>query len=471
MLFSNISAVFSTFSRRRNPPLLQVRREKCRMTMKTRETGRPAAGAGRGKGQPAKTMRRHKGKNHYDRLPEGGYTVTLKLTDLIYAICVTLLSAAAFELFYRMTVRYHGKYRSDIQYYVDIIKDGGNHDQRLLGLVFSRLYAINGTTVEICIYLALVIAGIVLMNFVFIRFFLKQDGVAAPRSAIQLFSLTALFTGPIYFPVIHEYFYKFSFQSFAWHSPTQHSMIFFGLISVLCFLKMYLEYEKGVHPGWWIATMLAVLLSAYAKPGFFIDLGMAVVALFLIELFTEKELPFPKRLGRLFLMGCALIPAGVYMVILQTMEFADDEESSGSHIVIDPGHIFDKGHLLSGFICGLAFALVVIVVNHRKLLDRKYRFMFAIFVMGVLQWTLFTEVGARSTHGNFGWGRQVGNYMLTLTCVSLALENYFDRTGLFSGNRGKRIAYFTVIGILLLLHVLSQLRYFRLLLGGAGYNM
>lgn len=399
-----------------------------------------------------------------------GIKSLFRWTDAVYICLLAIFSYGCMKLFYRMTIAYQGKYPSDMKYYVNIIKDGeAIHDARLLGFVFRRLWDLHHTTVEISCYLALVIAGIIVANFIFIRFFLKEDGVAAPRWTLQMASMAALFMGPIYVPIIHEWFYKNSFQTFAWHSPTQHSMILFALIGTVCFLKMFINYEEKVHLGWWLASAVTISLSAYAKPGFFISLGMTVVAVFLIELFSHGREGMGRRFGKLFFMGCALIPGAVYLAILQRLEFPENGQDGGG-IAINPLHILEREHLFIGFLCSLTFAIVVFAINHRKLKDRKYLFMFMIFIMGVLQWVLFTETGSRSGHGNFGWGRQCGDYMIMLTSLTIAIENFFDKHSLFKGDKTRRGIYFAVLVILVLMHVGSQFFYFCGLLQGQPYG-
>ncbi len=402
------------------------------------------------------------------RLKEG-YTLVIKWYDILWVTLIGLFSVVCLELFYRMIVNYNDRYSSDMRYYVvKNVQEGGFHD-RFIGVVFQKFYDINQNTMEANIYLAAVIAAIIVVNYLVIRFYIKDDGRDVPRYAMEFFSLAMLFIGPMYIPVFHEWYYRFSFQTWAWHSPTQQSMTLFSLIASLCFLKMYLQYEERIHPGWWIATMVTCFLSASVKPSFLINLIPAIIVLFIIELIEGGKEGFLKRFGKLFAMGCTLVPCGLYILFLHTMEFKESTTQDGDHqVIFDIGHVIHYNHLGAAIICGLAFPLVVFAMNLPRLRDRKYRFAAVIFLMGVLQWALLTETGKRGKYGNFGWGQIYGSYFLTLVSTALALENFRDPDFL-AGRKRARTVYFVVLAVLLVLHIFSQLCYFRLILTGHGY--
>lgn len=390
--------------------------------------------------------------------------------DAVYVALIALVSSVCFQLFGRMIIVYQDKYHSDIGYYVRSAADDSRpHWKRLIEFVFSKFHDIQGGTLEINIYLALVIAAIIVVNFLVIRFYLRSDGVEPPRYVLQAASIAALFMSPIYLPGIHEYFYRFSFDSFAWHSPTQQSMVLFSLIASICFLKVFLNYEDRVHPGWWLASALTIFLSAWSKPNFFMDLAITVVVLFIIELIVNRRISFLSRLGKLIIMGCSLIPAGVYMFILNRVEYGSEE--SEDRVVFGFVNTFAQNHVKTGFVCGLAFALVVCVVNLGLLKDRKYRFAAGIFFAGILQWLFLHEEGPSAKYGNFTWGRDYGDYYLMLISVTIAILNWYSRDRFMGGKRIPQYVYFVIIGVLLLMHLGCGLYYFYLILTGHGYYL
>ena len=126
-------------------------------------------------------------------------------------------------------------------------------------------------------------------------------------------------------------------------------------------------------------------------------------------------------------------------------------------------------HIKAGFLCGLALAIVVCAVNIRRLSDRQYRFAALILLTGILQWLFISEEGPSAAYGNFSWGRDYGDYFILLVSVALALGNWYSRDRLFGGRKTPQVIYFIIVGGLFLLHLLSGLCYFYLVLTGHGY--
>ena len=392
----------------------------------------------------------------------------LRITDILYAAAVAGLSSICYKLFYRMATNYHGKYPSDFPWYINLPVSEYKERYRRLGWLFDIIWRHSHEITGMVVYLAAVIGCIVLMNFVFLRFYTGQSGTN--RAALQLASLLVPFIGPVYMPGIHEFYYRWSFQIFAWHSPTEQSMILCSLIAFLCFVKMYEESDNGVSLKNWIFAMLSGLLSAFAKPAFIIDLIVAMICLFLIDLFTVKGKSFIKRFRELFIMGCSLIPSGIYMLVIMKYSFNGEGDLHEGEVKVDLTHVLEYKNLLAAIVCGLAFAIVVWAVNIKLLREKRYRTVFAVFLAGILQWALFVEDGDRATHGNFTWGRQIGCYLLVITAVAIAFNNLKDEN-FMAGNKKARTAYFAILAVLLLLHIGSQLHYFYLICTGHGYML
>ena len=402
---------------------------------------------------------------------KNGINLTLYGADFAWAAAISAIFVVTTELFYRMIVDYNGKYVSDVRYYVVENPASGEQHDRLITILFQWFYDINHNTLEANLYLAAVIAALVIVNFVAIRYFIKDDGAEAivPRHAIQLFSVLMLFIGPMYVPVVHEFFFRKSFSSFAWHSPTQQSMTLFAVIAAVCFMKMYSGFEHGkLSAGWWTATAVSTLIATGFKPSYTISLCLTIVVMFVADLIKGGRDGFAVRFRQLFIMGCAAVPSGLYMIWLHTREFEEGTQFGEEHkVILDISHVMAYDHLWAAVIFGIAFPIVVFCILHSKFRDSKYRFALYIFVMGILQWALLDETGTRGNFGNFTWGRLFGCYFITLAASAAALELFFDKKSSDNGSQRKiRIA---VVSIILCWSVLSQLYYFWLVLSGRGY--
>ena len=182
--------------------------------------------------------------NKWNNSLNRSWRITIRLTDFVsVGICI-LIYIACSELFYRQTIMYKGAYLSDTITYVSFAKS--QSDLRAVLWIFNKLYSINESTFEIALYMGAVIIGIIFVNYILINYLFKKAEINIVRYKRYILSLCMLFLGPIYFPGIYEYFYKDTWSNFAWHSPTQQLMTFFGLISILLFLKIYENYSKHI---------------------------------------------------------------------------------------------------------------------------------------------------------------------------------------------------------------------------------
>lgn len=388
------------------------------------------------------------------------------IIDGLYIATIVAFTAVCYELFYRMCTRYNGKYRSDFEWYISLPTSEYKEKHRLIGWALDLMYRHGADIKGMVVPMALVIGCIIVANFIYLTYF--TEGRSTSRTVRQLFSGLMLFLGPIYVPVIHEYYYRWSFQTFAWHSPTQHTMILFSILAMICYIKMYEKSSEKIDPVWWIATALTVFLSAFSKPAFLIDLGMATVVLFLMDLFVEDGEKFTDKLKKRIVMGLSLVPASLYLLIIVKYNFNGDDKLQQASVVFTIEHLREYPNLWAAIICGLAFPIVVWLVNISLLREKRYRTVFVLFLMGVLQWSVLREGGMRAGHGNFGWGRQVGSYLLFLTSVAIAINNWNDKE-FMKEKPVLRKVYFAVLLCLLVLHVGSQLRYFYLICRGHNY--
>ena len=389
-----------------------------------------------------------------------------RLTDILYLAGIAALVSVCYRLFYRMSVEYKGLYESDFIWYVQLPTAANKERYRFIGFIFDLLYRLGGRIPAMAACMALIIGLIVIANLVYLKFFREDDG--EDRLVLQAASLLMPFMGPIYVPGFHEYFYRWSFQSFAWHSPTEQAMILFSIFALMCFIKMYEESSEKVSVRWWLLTMITTLLSAFGKPAFAIDLILAMILMFLIDLFVDDGNPFLTRLLNRIIMGISLIPTGIYMLIVMKLDFEGQGDMYSGTVVVSLKSVTGYQGLFAAVVCGLAFPLVVWAVNIKRIKEKRYRTVFCVFMMGIAQWALFTEDGPRAAHGNFTWGRQAGCYFLFLTSVAMAVNNWYDED-FMAGRPAAKKLYFAGLLILLVLHVCSQLRYFQLLSRGWMY--
>ena len=159
------------------------------------------------------------------------------------------------------------------------------------------------------------------------------------------------------------------------------------------------------------------------------------------------------------------------MLLLNSQEFAGDENEAG--VAINLGYFLEKiDHPALMIFLSLAFTIVVFAFNLKKFKERTYQIFGGMLLFGVAQYTILVETGSRINHGNFSWGREVGEFMIFMAALALAVANFKNEDGTFlRGKPALRYIYLAVIALLLAGQVISQLVYVYLLLKGNLYRM
>ncbi|MBR0373978.1 MAG: hypothetical protein IJH91_05585 [Mogibacterium sp.] len=392
------------------------------------------------------------------------------LTDVIYLAITGAFAWVCYILFCKMIENPDKRFNSDLPYYV---KRGlMAEDQSIFRMPFvvfrficNHFDPVKGTAA----FLAILIALIIFANYFYLKHWGGIDTKARGfRILTQLMSIGALFAGPIYVKGIHEHFYKNTYASFAWHSPTQQMMTFFTVLALICFFKMVENYEEHISPLCWIGSMLFFLLSAYAKPSFILIFGPAVILVFLGLLIKGSEISMGKRFRRLILMGLTLVPSGVYILIINFLVYESENKGSNNNVVIDTSNMMGMRATLIAMACSMAFAGLVFLFNIKDIFWRKNCLILLCAIFGYLELFFLSESGSRASHGNFGWGQIIGCYVLMLTAMAILLENMKDKQFL-KGIKPLRFIYFVLALGVLVLHVASNVFYFYLIFTGHGY--
>ena len=392
------------------------------------------------------------------------------LIDIIYIAAVLAFAYACYGLFANMAVNTDGNFKSDLPYYINRALNGKNEVSRLPYFLFRVLYNLTGSKAGISAFLAAVVAFLMFANYGYIRYIGgigRTDRLGYDVMA-KVMSMAVPFIGIIYLPGVRTWFYRNSYPIYAWHSPTQQIMTLFAVLGMLCLLKMFDGYEEKISFRWWLGAAVSFLISAYAKPSFILDLGPALIITFLIELFSKNSLALGEKFRKLFIMGCTLVPAGIYMLGLSYMIYvSSDKAGDGSVVISSDG--FSLRHMIVALCFSWAFSLIVGLFNLKKVFcNRKLTLVALTALMGLLQAIVFDESGRRANHGNFLWGRIIGGYMLTLTCAAVAIDNYKDPE-FMSKCRWLRVPYFILLAAAFVLQVGSQVYYFYTMCLGGGY--
>ena len=370
-------------------------------------------------------------------------------------------------MFYRQSIRYNGGYEADTSLYVNMSID--DRGIRLIKWIYHYLYALRGDTVLIAFYMGLVVVITAIGNYAIIRWYQRYkslDSESTSRLYAQIASLLMFVTGSMYLPIIHPRFYKGSWCTYAWHSPTQQLMIMFAMFSLLVFLMIYEKYEKRINPFLWMLLMIFTLMSVWAKPSFMLVFIPTLIAVFIIELLKHKrEGQLWKRFSKLFVFGLSMVPSGLLILFLNNSIFG--EGSSNKVAVNTGGHAFGYNIYIAAF-CGLLFPTIVMMANYRKLKELPFQIALGMLIMGIAEWMVFFEDGSRGSSGNFAWGRQFGCYYFFVCAIAITYYNIKDGEFMAADNSRRRW-YLIIIGLVFAIHVLSQTYHLYLMFRGYDF--
>lgn len=404
-----------------------------------------------------------------NNLIEDRKTINDRPSWIFYVALLMGFATSAF-LFYRQITMSTKGYASDLIYYVlESEKEGSS---RYVTNLFRLLTQIFGSKVPIAVYMGIVIVGIICVTRAIIQEFLRIDGIRADRYFVDIFSASIVFTGSIYIPIVQPYFYKVGWASFAWHSPTQQSMIFFALVSMLFLTKILATYMYEIKFRYWVPMMIGAVLSTWAKPSFLLTFTPAIIVVFVTELILQRgDGKSGERLRRLFAVGFAYVPAGMLFIYFI---FWYKTSQKGNEIFLGLERFLDTNPSLIrvavSAVLVLALPITVFFFNANKIKDLRYNLAFWMLMFGILEWIFIYEVGDHSNDGNFDWGKQWGIFYTYVLSFAVILENYFDKDFLCD-KKGLRKAYFTVASVIYVSMLITRLYYYRQLMRGANFWM
>lgn len=407
-----------------------------------------------------------------------------KLNFIYYGILIFLTGIFIF-LAYRQSVKYQGKYISDYYYYIK--QDDGFFINRAISTIFKFLKSPSGSTIGIAIFMGCVITGVIVSTAYLIKYisnlylFEKEHTLLEHKNCfvseehkgmVQIGSIVALFSTAIYVPVFYEHFYMRTFSKWAWHSPTQQLMVLASIVSFLAFLKVYENYKNTINIKYWLIFMVATFVSAWAKPSYILVFAPTLLLFLIKDLFEKSEETFVYKLRSCIFMGVPVLPAGLYVIYVNFMEFNNPEETGNtSKVIIELGYFLRKSpHPLIMIFLSILFPLIVYFFNREVLKDRKHQIILTMFAVGVLEYVTFIESGKKANHGNFGWGRSVTLFITFASAIALFISNVLDKN-FMQENHVLKKWYFLGAGCALAAHFISGIIYFIIVLSGNSYEI
>jgi len=309
---------------------------------------------------------------------------------MLLAFCIFLNQAGCREL------------HSDLGAHIRFIKDHFERGARLDHPFFH--YVTYYTSQLLCLNLVGTAIGILTISVVvsaLIIFFLLRESLRTHYSENCLLFLTfsLMILSAVYVPFFNKFIYIGQSSPNVWHNPTTIVVKPFAFISVILFLSMVRMKDTKKPLLFLLLEAGLIAISVTVKPNFFMSFLPAAGIFLLVRYSLFKE--------NIWKLVIILAPA---LAILIWQYFLRFGEGGQDRIVIDILGVWShySPNVFVSLLLLIAFPLSVLVFYPREVLKNDSLVLsWLIFLMALLQYSLFAEAGHHRNHGNFGWGRQI----------------------------------------------------------------
>jgi hypothetical protein len=406
---------------------------------------------------------------------------------VIRATCYAVIFITVLFLFYEEST---GAYRSDLFKQIQAAISPTGDSYTITKPLFRFLYAVSGYF-GVAFFLALCEIGTIAVSEMMLRRLMPS----IKPSVVLATAVMCNFAIAIYLPFVHRLLNVGVSEGNEWHNATYTVMRLCAMLALWFFVKFDEKAygQKASVLSWLLFSVFSVLATA-SKPSFVIVFIPALVLFCVLDIVENGKSALRKDAW----LAVSMIIALLIVWYQYTVLYASDGNSGigvGFAVVWRARH----PNLIIALLQSYAFLLCVLGgCWHRLRSDRVYRLAFIMFLVGLVQYLVFFETGARSSHGNFDWGLCFAVYYLTLVSAAVFLEDKVrflpfalssseparqmivadddgrttDRFGTRSclqGGVGVR-AYCNATIAVFALHVLSGLYYYARLLAGLGYR-
>lgn len=198
-----------------------------------------------------------------------------------------------------------------------------------------------------------------------------------------------------------------------WHNSTYIVMRLFGLATMLFLLKFDGVIEARSKVTSWIGFTVFLAVTTAIKPSCAIVLGPALFVYCIVDLVRNGTSTVKHSLLiALSLIITVAIVAYQYMVL-----FPSGGDSGGVAFGLARVWRHHNPNIFVSFFQSLAFPLLVLAACWRRLPDdRNFLLGGLMFAFALTEYVFLNETGARSMHGNFGWGTSFAMFYLFISC-------------------------------------------------------
>lgn len=276
-----------------------------------------------------------------------------------------------------------------------------------------------------------------------------------------LMPLAILFYGPLYIPGFNGGGYNAYYlgQIFAnqWHNPTNIAVRPVACSIVLLTVSLFIKDKfriKNIH--YVVLNSLLMAISIFIKPSF-MQIFLPACIIFTIYLILENS----SNISKIIEMLISVLPA-VVILIFQYLFFFGEGMGGIQISFFEVLQSYSKNIFIS-LIISTAFPILFFVFYWKELIrDKLYCFSLLLFFVGLGEFAFFVENNYRRLSGNFGWGLQLGLFII----VFVSVNKYQDKRCCSSNQSSpaKIWAKKIILDIALCYHTISGIGYYIYLL-------
>ncbi len=303
------------------------------------------------------------------------------------------------------------------------------------------------------------VAPIIMTMSVLATLFIIQKLISKKSGPLLLLiSISTIFVIAIYFPLFHSTMYLGQWSPNIWHSPTMLILKPISLLAFYFFVRS-MEVSETKHVFYLIISSTFLLLSTVTKPSFVI---VFLPAIFLyVLLFKRGEYRrYPAII--LFAIPSIMMLAHQYIETYQSANTASYFHDKIIFTFFGVMKLYSPNIIISTLLV-LAFPLAVLIASRSRITRNPYLILcWLTTVIAFLQFAFLAEK-EKFYQGAFAFGYIIALFLLYIWSMKEFLS-WFQPIETNINMKTKRS-----VAIIYLLHLVSGVYYFYILLKGGGY--
>ncbi len=370
---------------------------------------------------------------------------------LIYTISLVFLYYN--QLKYPIT----GRFESDTAVHVDFALNQ-HYYHSLAAFIYLFLSIFKFSDILIALVLAIATSITVFFTFKLLKAFNEHFKGEINDNILYVVSFFANFVMGFYIKAANKQHYIGYENANMWHNSTYVFMRLFAVLTIIAFLKLYLNYKDKIDVKDYLIYTLLLTVTTGFKASFLTVFAPMLAIILLVDLCKGT------RFKRVFVMALSVVlPMGV--MVLQSIVMSGSDNSNGYTISPFTALAMRGDHPKATLILSVLFPLIVLFTHVKDFYkDKLYFGTLIMWAVSFLEVFLLLETGERNLDSNFFWGYSIALFFVFLVSMYVAIKDYLKNKPKLSAK-----IILSLETVILLWHVISGVWYYVLLFSGVTY--